>query len=539
MDNKIVHNREKILAALRNRAVEHIGEPDIEPFQNFFEQKINHFLNEIQIFQVELEMQNEELKESYNSIEQERAKFSDFFDLAPVGYFILDHVGEIEQANQTGIDLLKVNKLLVIGNRIQRFIDSEDWSIFYNFLNQIQRSDEKQSCELRLNISDAPFTFVRVEGKAVQGFLSKDTKYYITITDISESFLAAQALKETTERLTLTLKASKTGTWSLDSKSKTIYLDDFSKELLGFGQWTFDGSYNIFFDIVHPEDQERVRDIFLNSSKNLDLEYRILTKSNEIKYIEAKGHRIDKAGLSSYFVGVIIDCTEQKKIIIEKEEFREEQQRILLSAILKAQEKERNKISEALHNSIGQLLYGSRLRIQSLEKNSPLKPDLQGISILLEQAIKETRNISHELIPSILRDFGFSAAIIEMAHRLSQVGFLIRHSISDVAEKLNPEVQLYIFRIIQELLNNIIKHSEATSANILLESKNNLIYISVSDNGKGFKVEAEEQSRNGSGIRGIKNRIFLLNGDVEFLSTKTGTTVNIKFDYTQTFNALA
>lgn len=523
---------------LRDRAIQKIGSVDSEPLDNFFEQKINHFLNEIQIFQVELEMQNDELKESYNSIEKEREKFSSFFDLAPVGYFILTHIGQVEEVNQTGMDLLNAKKSQIVGARIQRFIDEEDWPVFYSFLSQIQKNDIKHNCELRLNVTDKAFTFVRVEGKAVQGIFSNDIRYYITITDISESFLAGQALKETTERLTLTLKVSKTGTWSLDSKSKTIYLDDFSKELLGFSQWAFDGNYSSFFDIVYDEDIERVKDAFLNSETNVDIEYRIKTQKNQLKIIDVKGHRIDQAGLMSYFVGVITDVTEQKLIDFEKEEFRIEQQKMLLSAILKAQERERDKVSQALHDSVSQLLYGSRLQVQSLEKNSEFKSELHGISTLLEQAIKETRNISHELIPSILRDFGFTAAINEMAHRLSQVGFLIDYSCSDVAEKLKYEVQLYIFRIIQELLNNTIKHSNATSSNIIIDSKLNILSISVSDNGDGFDINAEENLKRGSGIRGIKNRIFLLNGIVDFKSSAEGTTVDIKFDYTQTFDAL-
>ncbi len=523
---------------LRERAIQKIGCTGSEPLDNFFEQKIQYFLNEIQIFQVELEMQNDELKDSYHSIEREREKFSSFFDLAPVGYFILNHIGLIEEVNETGIDLINASKNQILCSRIQRFIDEEDWPVFYSFLSQIQKENTKQSCELRLNVIGKAFTFVRVEGKAVQGVFSKDTRYYITITNISESFLAGQALKETTERLTLTLKASETGTWSLDSKSKTIYLDDFSKDLLGFGLWTFDGSYAKFFDIVHDDDKERVKDAFLNSETNVDIEYRIKTKTKEIKFIEVKGHRIEKVGLLSYFVGIIIDVTEQKRVDLATEKYRIDQQKKLVSAILSAQEKERDKVSQALHDSIGQLLYGSRLRIQSLENNSEFKGELRGISTLLEQAIKETRNISHELIPSILRDFGFTAAVNEMAHRLSQVGFIIQFSVAEVAETIKSEVQLYIFRIIQELLNNTIKHSKATSANISITANLNILCISVSDNGNGFDANALENLKRGSGIRGIKNRIFLLNGIVDFLSSADGTTVNIQLDYTQTFDAL-
>jgi len=99
---------------------------------------VNILLNELQVYQLELEMQNDELKTSYQTLDRERAKFVGLFDLAPVGYFILDYLGIVEEANQNGVDLLNIARQTILYKRFQSFISSQSWEDFYNFLHRMQ-----------------------------------------------------------------------------------------------------------------------------------------------------------------------------------------------------------------------------------------------------------------------------------------------------------------------------------------------------------------------------------------------------------------
>jgi signal transduction histidine kinase len=146
-------------------------------------------------------------------------------------------------------------------------------------------------------------------------------------------------------------------------------------------------------------------------------------------------------------------------------------------------------------------------------------------------AITETRNISFELAPSILTDFGLPATIDELVKRLSGRNMVIKAKISGFNERLNLQLEISIFRIIQELINNCMKHAEATLIKLDIR-KNKGISIEVKDNGKGFNVEEQERAPGGSGLSSIKNRLSLYNGQMKMLSEPgSGTTVIINLQH--------
>jgi len=174
---------------------------------------------------------------------------------------------------------------------------------------------------------------------------------------------------------------------------------------------------------------------------------------------------------------------------------------------------------------------------QNVNKNDLLIPyyknnkgEFKSVNQLLDQAIRETREISYELTPSVLKDFGFVAGIKEMACRLSTSEFSIKVNIDHSVDKIDDTIQLYAFRIIQELINNCIKHAHATFAKIIVRQQEELITIIVSDNGDGFKIEPSQALKLGSGLSGIKNQLFLLNGDISVKSTSKGTTIKVIFN---------
>jgi signal transduction histidine kinase len=128
----------------------------------------------------------------------------------------------------------------------------------------------------------------------------------------------------------------------------------------------------------------------------------------------------------------------------------------------------------------------------------------------------------------VLRDFGFVAALREVTERLNSSHFKITLQISEEADLLPNNLQLSMFRMVQELLNNCIKHAEMSKADISVMIKNGYTTIKVADNGKGFNPDFDNEIK-GSGLRGIKNRVFLLNGDFNLNTTKKGTIITIKF----------
>lgn len=528
------HNSEESKSFLKkNTAKERFDEVESRRASGLGDKEdVSALLSELNVYQFELEMQNDELKVSYDALDAERERFANLYDFAPVSYFIVDHLGIIEDVNQTGVELLRLPKVKLQQKRFQSFVFSKDLDSFYGFLHKMHESAGKVSTEVRLNLQNKETIYVRIEGAGITSLIPSNVKYYLTVIDTTESRKAQEALKEANERLEMILKASSTGIWSIEFGNKNIKFDENSLRILGLKSWEFDGSLKAFFASIHPDDRAKVRYSYLhslNNSTEMDLEFRIITREGSIREVSTKGQIISISEEKKSFAGIIMDITERKRLAKEAESFKQEQQRAVLTATLDAQEQERFKISRALHDSVCQILYGIRLNIQSLKVYKDNKEDFKNVNSLLDQAIKETREISYELTPSVLKEFGFTAGIKEMANRLSTQEFSVKATIKKSLDQIDQTIQLYAFRIIQELVNNCMKHAHATIAEIIVCGENDSITIMVTDNGKGFTVELGEALRKGSGLRGIKNQIFLLKGELEVSSNAKGTSVTVTF----------
>lgn len=528
-------SRERIIAILLKHTenVWRGGKSGKHLRQVFAEQDIADLINELQVYQHELEIQNDELKLSYVHVGAEKDKFAGLYDQAPVGYFILDEQGNIENVNQTGEDLLLLDGQRVSLISFREFISPEDLPAFDLFLQKVQESYRTQNLEIRLRLKDNKVLHTRIQGAAIQEPVTGSMHYYITVIDISESREAQELLKETKERLEMTLNASSTGIWSVELGSNRIEFDNFIYQIMEIAPSEFNGKLKEFFQLVHPDDQKEVRRDFmkgLSRGEKIGLEFRIINREGKIKDIAAKGQMIKVSEERQYFSGTIMDISDRKKLEREAENFKTLQQRAVLLATLDAQEKERVKISGALHDSVCQLLYGIRINLQGLPFYKDNAEAFKNINQLLDQAIRETRTISYELRPSVLNDFGFTAGINEMAKRLTTPQFAVKATVSPGADKLSSTIQLHAFRIIQELVNNCIKHAQATRAEIVVCTEQDSVHLSVTDNGKGFKDDLKESLVKGSGLRAIKNQLYFLKGELDFKITKRGTAVSVSFN---------
>ncbi|MDQ8003537.1 MAG: PAS domain-containing protein [Pedobacter sp.] len=241
--------------------------------------------------------------------------------------------------------------------------------------------------------------------------------------------------------------------------------------------------------------------------------------------------------LGDNVVGILFnDITERKRVqevLIQNElkDFEKKQQKEILKASLNAQEEERQRIAEMLHNGLGQVLYGVKANLErlKLEDENAYEENLKVLERskeLLGMCIKESRRISHELMPSILEDFGLKAGVNDICAQLKgKTRF--KCTFSGLDAPLDKYLQLAIYRIIQELALNIMKHSEAHHASINITVEDNQVNVTVKDNGKGFDVS--ERRDKGIGLKTIESKVKLLNGKMTITSVPQQTTVHIQF----------
>ena len=215
----------------------------------------------------------------------------------------------------------------------------------------------------------------------------------------------------------------------------------------------------------------------------------------------------------------------QRKVInyqLELKEITEDQQNKLTVAAIESEEAERKRISSELHDEVGALLSAVKLYLNQIEpvhlNNEKKIEALNHSKDLLDEAVKTVRNISSNLQPVIIADFGLESTIQHFCDKINQPGVLsVSLTVQDALVRLSPDKDLAIFRIIQELTNNIIKHAHSSSIHFSLVQKVDTIEIYIEYNGNGMDHEEYENKLyqvQGLGLKNIQNRLNILKGYV-------------------------
>lgn len=223
--------------------------------------------------------------------------------------------------------------------------------------------------------------------------------------------------------------------------------------------------------------------------------------------------------------------TERENRMLNEEKVRREgiEQKIKSYAIINGQEKERKRIAAEIHDGIGQMLTSLRMKLEQIEdrSNEP-DPEVVMVNNMLAKLITETRRICSDLMPSVLEDFGLRSAIDDLVKSVKdadrKMEVLVDANIR--VSPLSRELEMSVYRIMQEGLNNVVKHSQASLVEIYVDTSGDYLNMMIKDNGKGFyfnkhQLHLKELARKMNGIRGMKERAELLNGAFN-ISTEPG-----------------
>jgi len=291
------------------------------------------------------------------------------------------------------------------------------------------------------------------------------------------------------------------------------------------------------FSRIHPDDVAEVKKVYLDSVKNeiqrrWKIKYRFKDVKGVYKNVVDKAFIIRESGKVVRVIGAIQDITEynqlQEKLVLQEES----KKRAIVRSIIETQEKERRQLSVELHDNVNQILSSCKLMLEVAKENKEKAPLLTEKSYQsIQLAIAEIRKISHNLNPSSVEDFGLKEAIIEMIDKINLSGKLkinFRFSISGKRAQLKSEDKIAVYRIIQEQLNNIIRHSDAKKVLVHLSIKWNEIYLAIEDDGKGFDIQ---KTKKGIGLKNINHRVEYYNGKISIETAKNkGCKMNIFLD---------
>jgi len=205
------------------------------------------------------------------------------------------------------------------------------------------------------------------------------------------------------------------------------------------------------------------------------------------------------------------------KSIEEKKELETQYQKELLHKYIEAQEKERKRIAADLHDDIGANLAAVKMILNQMELNKSANLDLlKECKDSLQLTVDSARQISHNLMPPALETIGLLKVLERLAKNLSNDNFNLNISAKD-AIRFTTKVELALYRVMQELINNTIKYSKANKATITFNSDNDHHYVRYADNGVGYSFNAKSD---GLGLKNIESRIQMIHGDFQFFSKK-------------------
>lgn len=259
----------------------------------------------------------------------------------------------------------------------------------------------------------------------------------------------------------------------------------------------------------------------------------IQIKENELKILRKRNQFLFVLGGLILFLLVAggIYLFQQQRRKIREKELIQEQEILQLESLMEGQEKERKRIAQELHDGLNGDLSAIKFRVSGLEEYG-IKPSekkhLHKIIDMIDQACSQVRRISHDLMPASIEDFGLIESLnqyckkLNLAHK-TQIDF----QTFGVYHQLPKNHESTLYRIIQELLNNITKHAEAENALVQINFHEDEISVSVEDDGKGFKTESVHE---GIGLKNVRSRVKSMHGELDVKSSEKGTFVHILID---------
>ncbi len=322
----------------------------------------------------------------------------------------------------------------------------------------------------------------------------------------------------------------------LTPKGIISYVNPTIKQLLGYDPKQLVGKNA--FDLIHPDELEPLQELF---AKLLRQTKEIFTTEVQVRHRNGSWHVWQVKGKNllhdPVVAGIVInaqDITEQKNLEAALKQSAKKL-RSLTAQIFTTQETERRRLSLELHDELGQSLTALKLQLRSiankLRKDQPrLKQECDQMLAYINEVVEDVRRLSHDLSPSLLENVGLGAALHHLLENFRKFYRISEnlHELEGIEAVLPAAGKIHLYRIFQEILTNIEKHSQATEVGIEVVRSDHRLSFSIADNGRGFPTEFTDRSSGtvGLGLPAISERVLMLGGTLEISSQEdTGTRI--------------
>lgn len=299
-------------------------------------------------------------------------------------------------------------------------------------------------------------------------------------------------------------------------------------------------SADYYFNQYLATNEKLIDNSVRNASTELEKKYQVLKKDKEI--MESKNSIFKRNIYIFFLLGLLLVGSgaafsifrhrkKNEKIKLQKEILH--QQDLATKAVMNAEDNERKRMATHLHDGVAQLLGAANMNVESLSDFRDDEPAFDKIlgktKNILDDAITDVRSLSHQMMPNMLIKSSLANALQDLIEKSDSPKLQINLKMEGLQDDLDKNIQIVMYRIIQECINNTIKHSSATGIDIIVRQNENLLETLISDNGVGFNISEVSSKSSGLGLENIKSRIDMLKGKLEVNSVKgAGTKISVK-----------
>lgn len=486
---------------------------------------------EMSVREIELEMQNDELRAAQAALKNTGELYNRLYDQAPVGYVSMDARGIIIQSNLTASALLAISPEMLPGQPFTRFIVPDDQDIFHFLRQRLLAGTASCSAVLRMKKGEGATFSAMVEAKLSQEHFGPGV-VLLVLNDITERTVAAAQLHASEERFRGVFENATLGMIIADMHGSWVNVNRALCEMLGYtGPELLAKGY---LKLTHPDDVDNSVQFGRRLCSGEIGSYRI-----EKRYVHKDGTAIwtvlsattvcDSTGLTRQYVGLVEDIS-VRKLALETLELSHEKLRQFIAHQERVKEGERIRIAREMHDELGSVLTGVKAHlsvalIHDQRNGGTLQPRLDDACSLLDTATAAVRRVITELRPSVLDQLGVWAALDWHAEEVCARAGLICHvrlHPETVLLEIDPERSTALFRILQEALTNVVRHAGATRVDVRVSHAYASIRLEVEDDGRGMDCESL-LTANSWGLAGMRERAHHFGGDIRFMAVERGT----------------
>jgi len=407
---------------------------------------------------------------------------------------------------------------------------------------------EPSEDEMRLRRVDGQYRWFLVRTAPLRDEQGNVVEWYGISIDIEDRKRAEEALRSTEReqrsiaaqlereraRLLEAQEVAKLGSWEAELQSLNVSWSEQTHRIFETNPARFHPTRPTFREFIHPEDRAKVDAAFvasLDKRSPSTVEYRIVMPDGRVKIVEERWQAFhDEAGNPVRVAGTCRDITERVRA--------EEELRRLSGQLLRLQDEERRRIARELHDSTGQDLVALATTLSELHASIPssartLRKLASQSQALADQCVREVRTLSYLLHPPMLDEAGLEDAVRHYAAGFAErTGIKVELQLSSGFGRLKPDIEVALFRVVQESLTNIQRHSGSLRAKIRMDRNQEQLALEVSDSGRGNSGDRRSQDvelpfRPGVGLASMHERVKLIGGRLAIESSSTGTTVRV------------